>query len=124
MELYRKLWLDDVRPPPDDSWAWAKTVREAQLLFDVLPDVEECSLDHDLGATYADDADVETILLLAGHSPDGSGLDVARWMVENDRVPPKVRIHSWNAAGAMRMARVIADAGHAVTIRPFGRSVR
>ncbi len=118
MDFFKKLWHDDVRPPPDDTWTWAKTNAEAELALTVL-EIEECSLDHDLGAKYCDDADIEEILRLAGPSLEGSGLDLARWMVENDKVPPKVRIHSWNNIGAMQMARTIADAGYAVTIRPF-----
>lgn len=45
-----KLWLDDVRKPPDDSWVWCKSYKEfcralgwASSAFEVI------SLDHDLG---------------------------------------------------------------------------
>ncbi len=42
-----KLWVDDLRTPPD-GWAWAKTSAEA---IGMLTDhaVTEPSLDHDLG---------------------------------------------------------------------------
>src|SRR5438309_1594271 len=46
-----KLWLDDIRPTPDDTWTWAKTVPEA---IDLLKtgEVTYASLDHDLGDTF------------------------------------------------------------------------
>lgn len=43
-----KLWLDDLRVPPDTSWTWVKTAQEAlDLLRKRIPD--EISFDHDLG---------------------------------------------------------------------------
>ena len=42
-----KLWIDDIRVPPDECWHWAKSSKEA---LDVLGcDVCEISFDHDLG---------------------------------------------------------------------------
>jgi hypothetical protein len=42
-----RLWIDDLRPPPDHWWHWAKTSAEA---LEVLGcDVCEISFDHDLG---------------------------------------------------------------------------
>lgn len=38
-----KIWLDDVRTPPDE-WFWCKTARDAGY-------VTEISFDHDLGVT-------------------------------------------------------------------------
>ncbi|MCZ4653834.1 hypothetical protein O4157_20745 [Gordonia amicalis] len=47
-----KLWVDDLRTPPD-GWAWAKTSAEA---IGMLTDhaVTEPSLDHDLGGRRHD----------------------------------------------------------------------
>jgi len=43
-----KLWLDDLRSPPDQSWHWCTTVDAAKVvLFDNF--VTEASLDNDLG---------------------------------------------------------------------------
>ena len=42
-----KLWLDDVRTPPE-GWVWAKTAQEAIDLL-LTREIEEISLDHDLG---------------------------------------------------------------------------
>ena len=47
-----KIWLDDIRTPPDWSWKWLKTAEDAidwfRLNHDVW-DVEILSLDNDLG---------------------------------------------------------------------------
>lgn len=44
-----KLYLDDLRDPPDDSWVVARSSDEAFIILNVkgLPDF--MSLDHDLG---------------------------------------------------------------------------
>lgn len=48
-----KLWVDDLRPPPDETWEWAKTSQEAIGYFEVFgemgEDIHVMSLDHDLG---------------------------------------------------------------------------
>ena len=43
-----KLWLDDVRTPPDETWTWVKTCQEAMNRL-VYNDVVHVSFDHDLG---------------------------------------------------------------------------
>lgn len=45
-----KIWLDDIRQPPDNSWTWAKNAYLcAGLLLVNDWDVTEISFDHDLG---------------------------------------------------------------------------
>lgn len=87
--------------------------------------VTECSLDHDLGLhdTYVPDPaeDIEGYLNAVcrrGHGAE-TGLDLVEWMVATKNVPPKVRIHSWNPAGAQHMARLLNDFGYNVEIRPY-----
>jgi hypothetical protein len=105
-----KLWHDDVRPAPE-GWRWAQTNQEAQHILESF-DVVECSLDHDLGAPLGN-------IFVAGHSPEGTGYDLVRWMIENNQVPAKVTIHSWSYDGARRMARALEDAGHAPVVAPY-----
>jgi len=92
-----RLWLDDVRPGPE-GWVWAKTLEEAKELL-LTGQVEEASLDHDLG-------DGEN---------DGSAL--VRWMAEQNVWPKKrPRIHSANPVGVNYMRGVIDRYG------PYGGS--
>jgi hypothetical protein len=45
-----KLWLDDLREPPDESWTWMKNSADAlEFLEDNEGKITEVSLDHDLG---------------------------------------------------------------------------
>src|SRR5690348_2081796 len=48
-----KIWVDDIRTPPDNTWIWAKTSHEAIVLLTLSHvndlDIEAMSLDHDLG---------------------------------------------------------------------------
>lgn len=84
-----KIWLDDVREPPDDTWTWAKKSQEAisYLRFSPVP-VTEVSLDYDLEGF-------------------DTGYPVARYLstVVMREGEPKyiVRIHSMNPVGAERM---------------------
>lgn len=118
-----KLWHDDVRPPPSDEWTWARTNAEARELL-LNNDVVEASLDHDLGyhdIELPDDPDeLVEVTMLRGTSPD-TGWYLVKWMVDNPEViPPVVRIHSWNPAGAQRMATYLHDTGLCkVYILPF-----
>lgn len=79
-----KIWVDDLRPPPDDSWHWEKTSTSAILMLRLLKildiGVETMSLDHDLGG-----ADTTRPVVL--------------WCCENNFWPVEVRAHSANPVG-------------------------
>jgi NAD+-processing family protein with receiver domain len=113
--LVIKLWLDDVRPPPNKSWIWAETVKEAIDVMRMASLVDEevayASLDHDLGAVSIG-VDPDDVMYLAGDSRDGSGYDFVKWMVENNCWPTgQIVVHSWNSAGARRMCNLIDEHG-------------
>ncbi len=44
-----KIYLDDIRPPPDGTWVVARTVDAAKYLISEYGIPNEMSLDHDLG---------------------------------------------------------------------------
>lgn len=100
-----KLWHDDIRPAPD-GWLWARTNEQAQEILR-KGDIVECSLDHDLGyhdvELPEDPNELAEVLVLKGQSEE-TGYDLVCWMLENDLVPQKVTIHSWNPEGAAHMA--------------------
>jgi hypothetical protein len=73
-----KLWVDDLRTPPN-GWAWAKTSREAISLLSIKH-VSALSLDHDLGG-------------------DDTTRPVVLWMCENEVWPAHIRVHSANPVG-------------------------
>jgi Cyclic-phosphate processing Receiver domain len=92
-----KVWLDDVREAPD-GWVHVTTPGEAIELLR-SGEVEEISLDHDLG--------------LATPESERTGYDVLAWLEEavatcpwNHRVPV-IHIHSANPVGSQRMEQAI-----------------
>lgn len=86
-----KLWHDDWRPAPDDTWEIARTNEEA-LAYLETGKVEEASLDYVLG------------------SFEENGMMLVEAMIEREHIPPKVNIHSWSSE-ADKMARALLDAG-------------
>lgn len=117
-----KLWHDDIRRPPDDSWTWARTNREAMLVL-LNKEVVEASLDHDLGM-HESDPDEPEAYLMRGASPEGSGFDLAIAMYALRCVPPKVTIHTWNIERAEWMAGVLREAGGEVIVKPWKHVLR
>lgn len=83
-----KIFLDDLRDPPDDSWTVCRTAEEAILKLSE-ENVEEISLDHDLGAEL-------------------TGYDVAKYIEQQvvmNRMPcPRWSVHSANPVGRQNIA--------------------
>lgn len=117
-----KLWHDDIRRPPDDSWKWARTNYEAKAIL-LLADVDVISLDHDMGLERVDPDIPDADLMVTGdRDPDEDGTELVNWMIETGNLPSEIRIHSWNPAGASRMALALRDAGvKAIEVRPYSR---
>lgn len=114
-----RIWHDDVRRPPDDTWEWARTNKRAKALLLVNRELaEEISLDHDLGCENVD-PDAPDAIYLAGPSNEGSGYDLVCWMIEQSLVPPIVTIHSWNPVGAQNMAARLNRFGHNCIIKRY-----
>lgn len=73
-----RLYLDDVRNPPDDgggTWTVCRTVDEAKAVLLAGP-VEEASLDNDLGQCDACMSD----LWPNNCQHIGTGYDLVKWM--------------------------------------------
>jgi hypothetical protein len=87
-----RVFLDDLRPAPE-RWTLVRWPGEAIALLET-GQVEELSLDHDLG----DDE-------------RGTGYDVLLWIEEAVATrgfqPPRIRVHSANAAARKRMEQAI-----------------
>lgn len=112
-----KLWHDDTRPPPDPTWVWTRTNAAAITVLE-REHVVFASLDHDLEFAHIDlqlvvqITDDEDFLLVDLLTPENTchdtGLQLVEWMLTNNRVPSRVRIHSWNPDGAAAMASRLA----------------
>lgn len=79
-----KIWVDDIRTPPDDGWLWAKSSFFA-IAFVIAAKskgttIELVSLDHDLGG-------------------DDTTRPIVLWFCEHDFWPVKTVVHSANPVG-------------------------
>lgn len=104
-----RLWHDDIRRPPDDTWLWARTNEDAKNVLSTFV-VEEISLDHDLGLDGLS-PELPNAAYLIGNGSQ-TGLDLVDWMIANDCVPAHVTIHSLNGSGADRMLKTFRAKGY------------
>ena len=94
-----KLWVDDVRPAPDDSYFWVMTTNAAKAevrTSEIMGRYYELvDLDHDAGRFARDGGDYINIL---------------NWLEETNRNYP-IHIHSMNPVGVENMRRIIKKNG-------------
>lgn len=83
-----KIFLDDIRKPPDETWTVARTAGQAINML-ARNIVTEISLDHDLG------------------KKNSTGYDVLLWIERkvfcDYYIPPLIMIHTANPAARIRM---------------------
>lgn len=111
-----KIWLDDIRGKPDDSWVHIRNKEELQELFRNRPFVyiEVMDFDHDLGMDEHG-------------NPEPSGYDIIQWMsqlcmaLRNSHFWPwEIRVHSDNPPGLENISTYASNfSSHAVAT--FGR---
>ncbi|WMJ24201.1 hypothetical protein RBG61_05915 [Paludicola sp. MB14-C6] len=82
-----KLFLDDRRDAPDKSFCVVRNYEDCINLLKLIS-FEFVSLDFDLGDYY-------------------NGLHVLEWMVENNKIPDRLNIHSSHSMGILKMCRYI-----------------
>ena len=97
-----KLYLDDIRPAPK-GWALCRWPEEVIELIE-QGEVEEISLDHDLGDSCVGGYGVS----------ERTGMDVLTWLknkiLENKNfVIPRVNIHTGNIIAEKRMYSLLKD---------------
>ena len=83
-----KLYVDDLRNPPDDSWYVVRTAEEAIVILSSMC-ATHVSLDHDLGDNVP------------------PGYDVLLWLereiITNDYPMPEIIIHTANPSAKVKM---------------------
>jgi hypothetical protein len=92
--MRKKLWIDDLRDPPDDSWEVVRTAHRALCLLEDN-EYEEVSFDNDLG--YGS---------LYGNKML-EGRNILGWLRNRQAnglyVPPVLRVHTSNPDAALAM---------------------
>ena len=90
-----KIWVDDIRLPPDDSWVHSKSVNLTKARIQTYEKkgmkIEIISLDHDSG-DYA--------------CLGGDYIKVLDWLEENNKSFP-IHIHTMNPVGRQNMEAII-----------------
>lgn len=105
-----KLFIDDIRTSPDDSWNICRTITSAIKALDMFwPVVEEISLDHDIS---------HQVVMGDMSRPFACGetfQSVARYIAlmkhHNPSWNPKISIHTSNYVGGSEMQTLLEDAG-------------
>lgn len=73
-----KIWIDDIRKPPDWDWLWARSSAEAITLLDTYP-VNHISFDHDLGG---DDTAMRVAVVIEKRAHDDT-MGPVEWAVHS-----------------------------------------
>lgn len=98
-----KIWVDDIRYPPNTDWIWVKSVNQAKALIEILENTNSemfISLDHDAGIYAPDGGDYINILnYLEARAHAGYKIKCA------------FRIHSFNPVGVTNMRAIIERNG-------------
>lgn len=107
-----KLFIDDIRNAPDESWSVARTVDSAiSFIAQFGGDIEEISLDHDIshqvgmGELSRPFPCVETFTAVARYMREYYG------SADRNIPIPKITIHSSNPMGAKNMQFILRDLG-------------
>jgi len=106
----KKLWLDDIRNPPDETWDRVKDYDEfiAYITQNGMPDY--ISFDHDLGMEHvkAYYKEPKKVLFEEGFIKK-TGYDCAKWLVQNDYQIKDFGIHSMNPIGALNIRTLLLN---------------
>lgn len=91
-----KIWLDDIRQPPDDSWMWCKSASDFTATFTSWHDkITEISFDHDIASyNYVGDeiTGYHMFCVVEKHA-----------FVHADYTIPKMHCHSSNGPGRKKI---------------------
>lgn len=90
VDFHMKIWLDDIRDAPDETWTVVRTLDRALLLLEGLHktrgvEFEAISFDHDIPDST---------------NPTATSRPVLNWIIMNHYWPKEIFVHSSNPPGA------------------------
>ena len=91
----KHLWIDDFREPPDSSWLWAKSSREALAMWEEHRDIGYIAFDYDLGGS---DTSLPVLLKIEAEAHLGK------------RKPPRWNAHTANPVGRVHIETIMSKA--------------
>lgn len=104
----KKLFLDDIRKPPDSSWIVVRSYDAfvAHIEEFGVPDV--ISFDHDLAFEHYPFADPSpTQEFRYGQYKEKTGYECAKWLLESGYKLKEWQVHSMNTVGAENIRKLI-----------------
>jgi hypothetical protein len=123
-----KLWIDDIRTPPDDSWHICRDVSSAIRALDMFwPEVTDINLDHDIShqivmgmsrpfpCTETFEAVARFIAMIKRNNGIRRESALQRYEGEPEWTPG-IRLHTSNTVGAYMMRNILEDVGLGCTI--------
>lgn len=126
-----KLYVDDIRDAPDESWTLVRTITEAiRCIAFFKNDITEISLDHDIFAEVRINGvcrpfpTAETLQPVAYFIGEAYGTQLAEEETERNFPQPKITIHSSNPVGAESMEYALGRYGIGCEIKPMGEAYR
>lgn len=110
-----KLYIDDIRDVPDESWTLARTIESAITFIATMGvQIDEISIDHDISIQ------VEVLGLSRPYPCPDTFAAVAYFIGEYYRhvdrgMRPAITIHTASPVGGERLMRIFADYGMSST---------
>ena len=102
--VYRgeKIWIDDMRSPPDNSYRWCQTYDSAIATIHYFSTsdygIERICFDHDLGE-------------------EKTGYDIAKYLVKNGIYIENYSVHSMNPVGRQNIIQLLDHYGYKELIK-------
>lgn len=118
----KRLFIDDIRKPPDDSWTVARTV-SAAIKAIAMFDFDVISLDHDISHyenVDESDTDQNVYACLETFQPVAYFIGVLALSDLRNKWDPKVIIHSSNIEGGLTMQVILQTYGINPELKPMG----
>ena len=111
-----KIWVDDVRPIPNESYTWVKSVNEFKEIIWLIEKIQQSF--YSTNKEKMDEVRNKNIIELidldhdAGEfaSDGGDYINILNWLEKTGRNYP-IRIHSMNPVGVENMRRIIRKNG-------------
>ena len=88
---------------------WRKTAQGTIRLLHEFNHWDWVFLDHDLGGEQ-----------MVNSNREDCGMEVVRWIVENQPSIDNILVHSWNSPAGKEMVAKLKDAGYNAEYKPFG----
>jgi hypothetical protein len=112
-----RLFIDDEREAPDETWIPAMTVSNALTMLELARANDEVrfaavSLDYDLGFGNVFDYDT-------GFEPLTT-IPILEWMIDKDYWPDDIYVHTANLDGEEELLRMIAERAPLRSLRGYG----